>query len=256
MLYRRILDMRPDHRQALRNLAHLLCGARRCGEAAGYLAKYRQQYPEGDAGAWIDQGICQHALGDDVGAEVSFRRALALAPGDAVALTNLASIFIDRGDFVSAEPPLRDAVANDPQFLYATAMLAYCRQHLCAWDGLTGLHARIVNGIEQTDGAVANAFAALSVPMSAEDQLRAARRWARTLAPRQLIEAPARPRGAKLKVGYVSSDFRTHAHIRSRRRKTRASARALAQRFHALSIAASSRPRTRRVASATTASTS
>jgi predicted O-linked N-acetylglucosamine transferase (SPINDLY family) len=210
--YRRILEARPDHRQALRNLAHSLCSARRFGEAALHCAHYLKLHPEGDARVWIDQGICQHAAGDDVAAEASFRRALALAPGDAVAQTNLASVLIDRGDFVAAEAPLSGAVADDPHFLYAAALLAYCRQHLCAWDGLAALHARVVRGIEQDEHALVNAFAALSVPMSAANQLRAARRWAQTLAPSEPVAAPkSLSRGAVLRLGYVSSDFRTHA---------------------------------------------
>ena len=210
--YRRILEARPDHRQALRNLAHSLCSARRFGEAALHCAHYLTLHPEGDARVWIDQGICQHAAGDDVAAEASFRRALALAPGDAVAQTNLASVLIDRGDFEAAEAPLAGAAADDPNFLYAAALLAYCRQHLCAWDGLAALHARVVRGIEQEENALVNAFAALSVPMSAAHQLRAARRWAQSLAPSDSVAAPTpRARASPLRLGYVSSDFRTHA---------------------------------------------
>src|SRR4029079_5595938 len=210
--YRRILEARPDHRQALRTLAHSLCSARRFSEAALHCAHYLTLHPEGDARVWIDQGICQHATGDDVAAEASFRRALALAPGDAVAQTNLASVLIDRGDFEAAEAPLAGAVADDPNFLYAAALLAYCRQHLCAWDGLAALHARVVRGIEQDEHALVNAFAALSVPMSAAYQLRAARRWAQSLAPPDSVAAPTpRARASPLRLGYVSSDFRTHA---------------------------------------------
>jgi predicted O-linked N-acetylglucosamine transferase (SPINDLY family) len=210
-VYRRILEARSDHRQALRNLAHSLCSARRFGEAAAHCAHYLKLHPEGDARVWIDQGICQHACGDDLAAEASFRRALAIAPGDAVAQTNLASVLIDRGDFAAAEAPLSGAVADDPDFLYAAALLAYCRQHLCSWDGLATLHARVVRGIEQ-DESMVNAFAALSVPMSAANQLRAARRWAQSLAPPEPAVAPApRSRVPALRLGYVSSDFRTHA---------------------------------------------
>ncbi|HEX4524187.1 MAG TPA: tetratricopeptide repeat protein, partial [Casimicrobiaceae bacterium] len=211
-VYRRILEARPDHHQALRNLAHSLCSARRFGEAAAHCAHYLKLHPDGDARVWIDQGICQHAAGDDAAAEASFRRALTLAPGDAVAQTNLASVLIDRGDFAAAEAPLSSAVTDDPHFLYAAALLAYCRQHLCSWDGLAALHARIVRGIEQDEHALVNAFAALSVPMSAANQLRAARRWAQTLTPSEPVAAPKpRSRGSVLRLGYVSSDFRTHA---------------------------------------------
>ncbi|MGH8714188.1 MAG: tetratricopeptide repeat protein, partial [Casimicrobiaceae bacterium] len=210
--YRRVLASHPEHPQALRNLAHSLCAGRQYRDAAAFCAQYLRLYPDTDPAVWVDQGICQHASGGDAAAEASFRRALALAPGDAVAATNLGSALIDRGDFAAAEPLLREAAANDPAFLYAASLLAYCRQHLCAWDGLDALHARVVHGIEEDDGALVNAFAALSVPMSAANQLRAARRWAQSLAPPVPVAAPAPgPRRSPLRLGYLSSDFRTHA---------------------------------------------
>lgn len=211
-VYRRVLESRPEHPQALRNLAHSLCAGRRYGEAAAYCARYLGRYPDADAAVWIDQGICQHAAGDHAAAEASFRRALALAPGDAVAATNLASVLVDRADFSTAESLLRDATARDPRFLYAVSLFAYCQQQLCAWEELAALHARIVRGIEQDDGAMVSAFAALSVPMSAASQLRAARLWAKSLAPRTPVAAPAaRQRRPPLRLGYLSSDLRTHA---------------------------------------------
>jgi len=57
-----------------------------------------------------------------------------------------------------------------------------------------------------------NAFAALSMPLSPRAQLHVARRWARDLAPATppLVPETGR-RQPRLRVGYVSSDFRTHA---------------------------------------------
>ena len=211
--YRRILETRPDHRQALRNLAHSLCSARRFGEAAVALCALSEA-ASGRRCPRVDRS--GHLPACCAATTSRPKRAFAARwhsrPGDAVAQTNLASVLIDRGDFAAAEAPLAGAVADDPNFLYAAALLAYCRQHLCAWDGLAALHARVVRGIEQDEHALVNAFAALSVPMSAANQLRAARRWAQTLAPAEPVAAPTpRPRGPVLRLGYVSSDFRTHA---------------------------------------------
>jgi predicted O-linked N-acetylglucosamine transferase (SPINDLY family) len=104
-------------------------------------------------------------------------------------------------------------VARDPSRLYPASLLAYSRAQLCVWDGLEALHDRLRRAIDADSQDAINAFATLSMPLSPEQQLRVARRWAQDLAP----AAPARPAssGARdsgtLRVGYVSSDFRTHA---------------------------------------------
>jgi predicted O-linked N-acetylglucosamine transferase (SPINDLY family) len=83
---------------------------------------------------------------------------------------------------------------------------------LCAWDGIVALHERIAQSL-QSGGEAVNAFALLSTPLSPELQLQAARLWSRDFEPAEAAVPPAKApaRGNRLRVGYVSSDFRTHA---------------------------------------------
>src|SRR5262249_7054625 len=111
--YRAALAVEPGHRQALANLAHLLCNLRRYPEAAALCAEFVRRYPEGDATILIDWGICQHHAHAYDEAEASFRRALALAPGDALILTNFGSVLVDRGDFERADEALTQALERD-----------------------------------------------------------------------------------------------------------------------------------------------
>jgi protein O-GlcNAc transferase len=211
--YRAALAAQPGHRQSLGNLAHLLCRLRRYAEATTLCEEYLRRFPDADAAVWVDLGICQHHARNYDGAKASFARALALAPEDAVILTNLGSVLVDSEDFERAEAVLAQAVARDASRLYPASLLAYCRAQLCAWDGLDALHDGIRRQLDTGSEEAVNAFAALSMPLSPELQLRVARRWARDLAP----TAPSTPaaararRGNMLRVGYVSSDFRTHA---------------------------------------------
>jgi predicted O-linked N-acetylglucosamine transferase (SPINDLY family) len=211
--YRAVLARAPGHRQSLGNLAHLLCKLRRYPEAASLCADYLRRFADADATVWIDHGICLHRAGDYDGAEASFARAVALAPDDPIALTNLGSVLVDREDFERAEAILAQAVARDTSRPYPTSLLAHCRAQLCAWDGLEALHDALRHAIDADSDDAINAFATLSMPLSPEQQLRVARRWAQDLAP----AAPGTPasaaarRGGTLCVGYVSSDFRTHA---------------------------------------------
>ena len=162
----------------------------------------------------VDYGICQHHMRDHAGAEASFRRALALAPDDATILVNLGSVLVDREDYEAAEPALVRAVECDPQHAYAIALLAYCRARLCAWQSLATLHSQLLRRIDAGDDSI-NAFVALSLPLPAETQLRIARRWASDLSTAAVTPAARRTNtpttNSKLRLGYVSSDFRTHA---------------------------------------------
>ena len=80
-------------------------------------------------------------------AKRAFRRALALAPDDALILTNLGSVLVDGDDFEHAEPWFSRALARDPDLLYRGARsLANVPRAFVRLDGLaTTLHARIID---------------------------------------------------------------------------------------------------------------
>jgi predicted O-linked N-acetylglucosamine transferase (SPINDLY family) len=94
-------------------------------------------------------------------------------------------------------------------------MLAYGRQHRCDWRELSELHARVNRMLEMDDATAedrVNPFNLLTMPTSAAAQLRAAERWARGVAPPVPAARPPHTvaRGERLRVGFVSSDFRPH----------------------------------------------
>ena len=211
--YRAALAANADHRQALGTLAHLLCGLRYHTEAGALCAQFVHRHPDADATVWVDLGICRYAVQDLATAEASFRRALELAPGDPLILTNLASVLVDRGEYELADEHLTHAAERNSSLTYTTSLLAYCRAHLCRWDGLGRLQASIAERLEAGSDEPVNAFAALSIPLSPAAQLRVARRWARDLVPPAPLPDPSSDRvgpSLRLRVGYVSSDLRSH----------------------------------------------
>jgi Tfp pilus assembly protein PilF len=138
----------PQHRQAMGNLAHLLCRMRQYEQALPHCERYLSTFADADATIWLDHGICVlHHLHDEARAEASFRRAVSLAPDDTPSLVNLGSSLIGRGDFAAANEALAHVGGEGPLGLYAFSLLALARQHLCAWDGLDALHARIAERI-------------------------------------------------------------------------------------------------------------
>jgi protein O-GlcNAc transferase len=213
--YREALRSQPDHRQALGNLAHLLCRLRRYEEALRHCERYLQLFADADATVWVDRGICvlRH-LHDATRAEASFRRAVALAPNDTPSLVNLASVLMTQGRFAAAADALGNAIEEGPLRLYALSLSALARAHLCAWDGLGALHEQIVERVARSapQQCVANPLATLSMPMAPALQRRVAEAWTRfSLPPAQPARPVAHLRGPKLRIGYVSSDFRDHA---------------------------------------------
>jgi predicted O-linked N-acetylglucosamine transferase (SPINDLY family) len=211
--YRAALAAQPGHRQALGNLAHLLCRLHRYTEAARLCEDYLRRHADADATVWTDHGICAQHVRDLDTARTSLERARRLAPNDALILVNLGSVQVARGDYETAQKVLAQATALEPSLLYASSLLAYCQAQLGNWTGLSARHESIRRALEAGSDQPLNAFAALALPLSAALQLRVARRWARDLAPPAPLARPGPGirRGATLRLGYVSSDFRTHA---------------------------------------------
>lgn len=211
--YRSVLASRPGHPQALRNLVHLLCRRQRNGEALALAREYLRHTQDAPADFWLDVGICQHRTSDFEGAVASLKRAAALAPDDPVVQLDLGSALVDLGDYPSAERLLQRVVAGSPENLTALSLLGLCRQHLCRWEGLAALHEAIRSAVAQPDAPGVNPLFALAMPLSPELQQRVARRWAAEVSAPQLpASAPRiRSRGDRLRLGYVSSDFRVHA---------------------------------------------
>lgn len=214
-IYRQVLQRQPAHRQALGNLAHLLCGRRDYAAALPLVDDYLRRYPDADAAVWIDLGLCcEHHLNDLDRAEAAYRRAVERDPQDAVAQLNLGALRASRGDHEGAATALAAAVAGDPGRRYATTLLALTRQYLCDWDGLDALHERIAADIAAgvPAGDAANPFATLAMPVEPVIQQLAAASWARFWQPPAVLP-PVRPQpaaGRRLRLGYLSTDFREH----------------------------------------------
>ena len=208
------LRIDPGHRQSQVNLAHALTLAKRYREASALCAEHLRRFPDADADMWATQGICLHHLGDRAGCERCFRRATDLGPDDTSILIKVATTLLDARDFPGAEAIFARTVSLNPRHLFASVELAYCRQHLCRWEGLPDLHRAIVEEVASREEgkALADPFKTLSMPMPAAMQLRIARRWTESQITRDTVmpAPPALKPGARLRLGYVSSDFRTH----------------------------------------------
>ena len=213
--YRRVLAADARHPDALGNLANSMYEREQFREsAAAYerLFAIRRDVP---APVWVRRGMAHQRLGDFESAESCFREAARLLPDDIRIQHNLGTVRSELMRYEEAEPAWLRALDLHPDSPYALSMLAYGRQHRCAWQGLGELHDRLNRLLESDEGEAedrVNPFALLTMPTTPRAQLRAAERWARAFAPASTLARPPADiaPGQRLRIGFVSSDLRTH----------------------------------------------
>jgi protein O-GlcNAc transferase len=129
----------------------------------------------------------------------------------AIAWDNLGLARRRGDDLEGAVAAFERAVAADPKFVPALANLIQARRYLCDWDGLDVLEQRMAALVDDpASDPRLSPTVALGLPLSPEARLSAARRWSRAMLPTPVAPALPHARGDRLRVGYLSSDFREH----------------------------------------------
>ncbi len=217
--YRQVLAAAPNHPDALANLASTLyerAAYREAAEKYDRLFAIRRDVP---AWIWVKRGIAQDRIHDMAGAEASFREAARLAPDDLQIHVNLLTHQMGLAQYAIAEPTMLRTLELDPGNPYALSMLVHARQQRCIWGGLDALFAEVVAALASPphgDGRyTVNPFPLLAMPCDSRAQLRAAQRWAATIAPPAPVPrpTPTMPAGARLRIGFASADLREHPMI-------------------------------------------
>lgn len=146
-------------------------------------------------------------------ARALYARAVAVAPDFAAAHFNLGMLLIDEGRRLDAEASLSRAWALAPDNGLMAAHLLFQRMHLCRWDGLEAL-AQCVKEAVLNDCDDIPPFIVLSMPgTTPELQQRCAENHTRRLVSPLAgqLSAIERKPSARLRIGYLSSDFKNHA---------------------------------------------
>ncbi len=218
---RRGLQVVPNDATLLVELGRLLRQQQRLEEAAACLAQALVLRPE-QATSHSDLGLLQQALGQVGPALTCFERALALDPGLGVAHFNRAMLLFDMHRYEEAAQGFERTMALDPALATEAAChLAVVRRHLCDWRDEAAHTAQLINRIETLvrdeplRGLPPLTLNVVDVP--APLRLAVARHLGRGVA-RAAAATPgfkpaAAARGApeRLRIGYVSADFRLHA---------------------------------------------
>ncbi len=213
---RTILAENPQHAPSLRRLAWLCHLRGDNGAAVGLLSRALEREPD-NAEAHYNLGLVLAKLGRHAEAEASYRRGLALKPGAVDGHNNLGVLLEEVGRYDEAEACYRQAIALAPELAHAhnnlgvllkesgrlAAALQAHRRAIALNPGLPAVHSNMLYTLNYDETVPPQALYAVHQAWGQIPGVRFATEGARfTNAPE-----PAR----RLRIGYVSGDFRHHS---------------------------------------------
>jgi len=217
--YRKSLQLDPKQPRAWNNLGNLLHHGydRERREQAMECYRRATELEPGYARAHANLGFTCERAGQKAQAEQHYRKALEIAPDFAPAMTNLAELLEATKRHEEALALYRKAWELAPEQLSRMASFIAQRRRLADWSDAGGpqpadLIAAIRNGKLDANPPLA----LLAWPEASADLLRdtaacfARSQWRYELSQPPLVSQVADARGRRLRVGYLSADFRNH----------------------------------------------
>lgn len=214
-LYRETLALAPDDTGVLGNLAASLEHTGRVAEAVAVAGRVVRAAPPAAAG-WLRLGTALVAARRMEAAAAAYRRAVALAPDRADTWSNLSVAFNRLGHLVAAADAAARAVARDPRSADLHVQRANVLLSLVEHGAAGRAYTRALAVAPDHPLALANRLYALSYhpTLPAGGVFRYFVDWGARLAPLAATAAPFANRpdpGRRLRVGFVSPDFRRHS---------------------------------------------
>lgn len=222
--YRRLLRVLPRNDDVREALCHCLTSL---GNQAHVSGNYVQaeacfaealQFNQQDAAIYYNLGNAQRELGKPTEAAKSYSHALKLTPDDADIHNNLGNVQRELGQLDLAVASYQKALALDPNLYHAKVHLVHQKQHMCNWQGLADEINEIRDWVRSQPQAQISPFAFLAMPgTSAAEQKQCADNWVRNRYASLLqfteqsgFSKQKKSTGAKIKIAYMSADFRLH----------------------------------------------
>lgn len=140
-----------------------------------------------------------------------FNKALALEPNNTSALGNCGILLSEFKQNELAIQMFERLLALAPDYDYGLGLLCFEKLHICDWQNVPELSAKIVDGIRSGKRSC-KTLALMSVSDSAKDHLQAAQIFSRHFYPQDLppLWNGERYRHDRIRVAYVSPDLREH----------------------------------------------
>ena len=164
-------------------------------------------YPE----VLINSGVMLRGIFRHSEALERFNRVLVNHPDHVGALGNCGIVLTEFKQSEQAIGMFERLITINPDYDYALGLLFYERMHICDWTDFEALTGQIVDGV-RAGRRVCKSLAFMSASDTASDHLLAARIFARHYCPKNAksLWQGERYRHDKLRVAYVSPDFREH----------------------------------------------
>lgn len=196
---------------AYSNLANALRMLNRPQEAIGRCDRALQLDP-GNVAALVNRGLSLRDMERNAEALADLDRALALAPGSANILGNRGHVLRKLARFEAAAACFSQLLAVAPEHEYARGALLHMRLQTCDWTEYAPTVERITASVRA--GRRADyPFSFLAIARAAEDQRRCGETFVAHIhpgAPLPPLAAPREP-GGRIRLAYLSGDFREHA---------------------------------------------
>jgi len=239
--YERVLRAQPDDAQALENKALILLGMKRYEEAVQTYSRALEVAPD-HVDSWINRGLALRNLHQYAQALSDYDQALRLLPDSVLALNNRGNVLLALGrneealahydQALKLSPQAPDSLYNrgaalrelrrysesaqafaallkiDPDHAYAPGNLFHLRMDLCDWSDYPALTSQLHQSL-QANHRVINPLSLLLLDESPQIQLACARAYVEEKHPPQ-AKAPAARATRKIRVAYLSADFREH----------------------------------------------
>ncbi len=209
--YRVAIALKPDYAEAWNNLGNALKHQGRPTEAEQSFRQALALTPQ-SADVWNNLGNALQHLYRLQEAEVAYRQALALRPAFADACYNLGVVLGETGRLSDAIDAYVQALQLDDANSAALDELIHLMLRACLWDGLPPLVDELLRRFRSGESDL-NSFSLLDLPATAAEQLQCAQRnAARIQANVQMryVHTPPTDWPARIKVGYLSYDYRQH----------------------------------------------
>jgi len=209
--FERAAAVDPRDVDALNNRGFALTQLRRFSDAFAAFDRALAIDPA-NIGVLGNRGAALLAIDRFEDALATFDRALALKPDHAETLYHRAHALANLGRYDEAVRAWERVLAIDPGHPHALGALAFYRLMLCDWSKAEEFEAKLTRALED-ERAVVEPFTLLAYPIGSADQLRHTQRFVRGRIP--AVPRLARPHkacvGEKIRLAYLSADFRNHA---------------------------------------------
>ena len=205
-----VLVANPSHAEAWRRRGSMLVSLRRPAEALASVDRALALKPD-DAEAWTTRGMALRALKRPDEALAAYDRTLALKPGHPHAPANRGNILHDQKRYEEALIAYEAALAADPAQPRAFGGAADCAIKLCDWDRRARYAAELPGRIADP-ASIIGPLIVLGYTDDPALHLACARKFAGAEVPHlpEPLSAGRKPGKGKLRIAYLSADFREH----------------------------------------------